>query len=52
MHDPSAYVTPDTVLDFTGVRFTQDGDNRVRMTGACGGPRPDRLKIIGFLAGR
>ena len=52
VHDPHAYVTPDTVLDFTGVRFAQEGPNRVRMTGARGDPRPDRLKVIGFLAGR
>lgn len=52
VHDPRAYVTPDTVLDFTGVRFEQEAPDRVRMTGTRGGPRPDRLKIIGFLAGR
>lgn len=52
VHDPRAYITPDTVLDLTGVRFTQEGANRVRMTGARGEPRPDRLKVIGFLAGR
>ena len=52
VHDPSAYVTPDTVLDFTGVCFTEDGRNRVRMTGARGDPRPERLKVIGFLTGR
>ena len=52
VHDPRAYVTPDSVLDFTGVRFAQEGPNRVRMTGARGDPRPDRLKVIGFLAGR
>jgi hypothetical protein len=52
VHDPRAYVTPDTVLDLTGVRFAQDGANRVRMTGARGEARPERLKIIGFMAGR
>jgi hypothetical protein len=52
VHDPRAYVTPDTVLDLTGVRFAQDGASRVRMTGARGEPRPERLKIIGFMAGR
>jgi hypothetical protein len=52
VHDPSAYVTPDTVLDFTGVRFENVGENRVRVFGARGGPRPKRLKVIGFLARR
>jgi hypothetical protein len=52
VHDPRAYVTPDTVLDLTGVRFAQDGHNRVRMSGVRGEPRPERLKVIGFLTGR
>ena len=34
VHDPSAYVTPDSIIDFTGVRFEQIGPNRVRVSGA------------------
>lgn len=34
VHDPGAYITPDVVLDFTGVRFEEIGPNRVRMSGA------------------
>jgi hypothetical protein len=52
VHDPREYITPDAVLDFTGVRFEATGINRVRMSGARGGPRPGRLKVIGFLARR
>jgi hypothetical protein len=52
VHDPAHYVTPDAVLDFTGVRFEPAGDNVVRMTGARASARPEQLKIIGFLARR
>ena len=52
VHDPRAYITPDAVLDFSNIEFEQVGPNRVRMTGARAGPRPDRLKVIGFLARR
>lgn len=52
VHDPSRYITPDTVLDFTGVRFREVGQNRVELAGALGGPAPSTLKVIGFLARR
>lgn len=52
VHDPRAYITPDAVLDFSGIRFEETGHNRVRMSGAHGAPRPERLKVIGFLARR
>lgn len=52
VHDPRAYITPDAVLDFTGVRFEAMGHNCVRMSGARSTLRPDRLKVIGFHAGR
>jgi ribosomal protein L31E len=50
VHDPSAYLTPDATLDFTGIRFEEIGPNRVRMSGARARARPERLKVIGFLA--
>jgi hypothetical protein len=47
--DPSAYVTPDVVIDLTGVSVTQTGDDRVRVCGAAGRPRPERLKVaVGY----
>jgi hypothetical protein len=52
VHDPRHYITPDTVLDFTRLSFEGCGDNRVAVSGAVGGPRPERLKVIGFLARR
>lgn len=52
VHDPRRYLTPDAVLDLAGVRFEPAGHNRVRMSGARAEPRPERLKVIGFLARR
>ncbi len=50
VHDPRAYFTPDAVLDLSSIQFEQAGPNRVRLTGTGGAPRPDTLKVIGFLA--
>jgi len=44
MHDPSAYLTADVVLDITGVSVTQEKENVVSVRGARGKPRPDTLK--------
>jgi len=49
VHDPSRYLTPDATLDFSAVCFEQTGHNRVRMIGACAHPRPDTLKVAGFV---
>lgn len=49
VHDPSAYITPDAILDFTGVVFEEVGPNRVRVSGARGRGRPSRLKVSGFV---
>ncbi|HUG92246.1 MAG TPA: acyclic terpene utilization AtuA family protein [Planctomycetaceae bacterium] len=43
--DPAHYLTPDVDADFTGVRLDADGADRVRVTGARGRGRPDRLKV-------
>lgn len=52
VHDPRSYVTPDVIADFTTLRLTPDGENRVRVTGVTGKPRPDKLKVnIGRLEG-
>jgi hypothetical protein len=50
VHDPTAYVTPDVVADFSGVRLTQVGEDQVTVTGVRGRARPDQLKVsVGYL---
>ncbi len=44
IHDPAAYLTPDVVLDITGVQLEQIGPDRVSLRGARGHVRPARLK--------
>ena len=44
MHDPSAYLTADVVLDITGVTVAQEAKDVVVVSGAKGKPRPDTLK--------
>jgi hypothetical protein len=50
--DPTGYQTPDVVLDLRRVTVTPFGPGSVRVTGAIGRPRPDRLKVsVGYRAG-
>jgi hypothetical protein len=44
IHDPSAYLAPDVVLDLTDVEVVETGKDRVRVSGARGRPAPDTLK--------
>lgn len=44
VHDPAAYLTPDVVLDLTGVTVAAVGPDRVAVAGARGRPRPETLK--------
>ncbi|HEY0858337.1 MAG TPA: acyclic terpene utilization AtuA family protein [Albitalea sp.] len=46
VHDPHAYLSPDVVLDMSGLRLDDLGGDRVRLGGARGRPRPERLKVV------
>src|SRR5207247_4001954 len=45
MGDPTTYITPDCVADFTTIRLTQAGKDRVRFTDIKGRPATDKLKV-------
>lgn len=50
IHDPSSYITPDVVADFTDVRMTETGNDRVQVTGGKGRAKTGTLKVsIGYL---
>ena len=45
MGDPTSYITPDGVADFTTIRLKQAGKDRVRVDGIRGAPRTPMLKV-------
>jgi hypothetical protein len=50
--DPANYMMPDGIADFTSVRLTEEGADRVRVSGMRGKKRPDTLKVcIGYQDG-
>jgi hypothetical protein len=51
VHDPSAYLTPDVVVDMTSVVLDDLGGDRVRVSGARGAPATGSYKIVGATAG-
>ncbi len=52
VHDPTNYVMPDGIADFTALQLEEQGRNRVKVTNMTGRARPDTLKVcIGFRDG-
>ncbi len=50
IHDPSAYLTPDVIADFSGVKVQQIGADQVAVSGASGKPKSGLLKVsIGYV---
>ncbi len=45
MGNPQAYITPDVVADFTSIKLTAAGRNRVRVSGIKGAPATDSYKV-------
>lgn len=45
MGNPVEYITPDCVADFTSIRLTRAGPDRVRVSGVRGRPATDKLKV-------
>jgi len=52
MGDPTSYITPDVIADFTSIKLEQQGENRVRVSGIKGKPPTDKLKVsVAYRAG-
>jgi Acyclic terpene utilisation family protein AtuA len=45
MGDPTTYITPDVIADFTAIHLDDLGDDRVRVHGVKGAARTDFLKV-------
>src|SRR6202043_2046149 len=52
IHDPTAYITPDCVLDMTGIALTQEAADRVRVSNARARPATATYKVnVGYADG-
>lgn len=52
IHDPSRYLQPDVVADFSGVTFEETAPDRIAVTGAGGSPATGQLKVsVGYRDG-
>ncbi|HJP87090.1 MAG TPA: acyclic terpene utilization AtuA family protein [Gemmatimonadaceae bacterium] len=52
MGDPHSYITPDVIADFTTIKLSDAGPDRVRVFGIKGRPPTDKLKVsIAYRAG-
>jgi Acyclic terpene utilisation family protein AtuA len=52
MGDPKSYITPDVVADFTTINLSDDGENRVKVSGIKGNPKTEFYKVsIAYSAG-
>jgi hypothetical protein len=52
MGDPHSYITPDVIADFTTIKLTPDGENRVLVSGIKGKAPTDKLKVsVAYRAG-
>ena len=52
VHDPTRYMQPDVIADFSKVMVEEIGENRVRVSGGRGKERPSTLKVsVGYVDG-
>ncbi|WP_235802083.1 acyclic terpene utilization AtuA family protein [Ureibacillus massiliensis] len=52
VHNPSEYITPDVIADFSTAELREVGENQVEISNASGKERPIKLKVsVGYHAG-
>ncbi len=52
IHDPTNYITPDVIADFSNVKLEQAGKDQVKVSGAKGFERSGTLKVsVGIMQG-